>query len=99
MALQLNANPIFIDATFTGKYSAQVGASVPPGGFVIDHIRWYNPTTANHTFVLSDGAGKILLTDICVVGHQSIDYPMNGLKLNDFQVGTLASGALFIYYR
>ncbi len=99
MANNFVSNPIYIDGTFSGKYSAQSGAAVSPGGFVIDHIRWYAPTTAGHTFVLSDGNAKTILTDICVVGLTSVEYPMYGLKINDFEVGTLTSGVLYIYYR
>jgi hypothetical protein len=99
MALDLTANPIYVDATFSGKFSAQTGVTIPPGGLVVDHIRWFAPTTGGHTFILADGNAKTILTDICKVAHQSVDYPMYGLKLDDFQVGTLASGALYIYFR
>jgi len=89
-----------IDSVLASKVSAAAGVAVPPGGWVIDHIRWYNPAAANDTFVLTLGDGTtVFLKDICVTAHQSIDYPMYGLKIEDFQIPTLASGVLYVYFR
>jgi hypothetical protein len=100
MANNLLENPMVIDTAFSTKASAVVNINVPPGGWVIDHIRWYAPTTASHTFVIKSADGNtILLTDYCVVGNTSVEYAMYGMKIEDFQVPTLASGVLYIYYR
>ncbi len=101
MANNYIQNPIVIDQVVASKVSAvaNVSASIPPGGWVIDHIRWYNPSATNTFLItLGDGTTKVL-QDQCVTTHQSVEYPMYGLKLKDFQVPTLDGGTLYIYFR
>lgn len=99
MANNLLQNPMVIDTAFSTKASAVANINVPPGGWVIDHVRWYAPTAAG-TFIITAGDGTtVLLKDICVVTNTSGEYPMYGLRVNDFQVPTLGNGVLFIYYR
>jgi hypothetical protein len=102
MANNFIQNPIVVDTVIASKVSAQAGVStsIPNGGWTIDHIRWVNPSAPADTFLitLGDGTTKVL-QDYCVAANQSVEYPMYGLKLNDFQVPTLASGTLYIYFR
>lgn len=101
MSNVLNTNPLVIDTAFSTKYSVQSGAlSIPPGGFCIDEIYWYNPTASGDTFTVKLGDGATVIRQgRCEAANQSQLFKMYGIRLTDFTVPTLTSGGtLYIYY-
>ena len=99
MANNFISNPMVIDTAFSTKASATAGLSVPAGGWCIDEIYWYQPTTIGHTFIVyqADGTTPVRL-GYCEVANQSQLFKGYGFRLADFQVPTLASGKLYVYY-
>lgn len=97
----LNTNPLVIDTAFSTKYSVQVGAlTPPPGGFVLDEIYWYQPTTIGHTLTMTLGDGATVIRQAyCEAPNQSQIFKMYGMRLEDFQVTTISSGKMYIYFR
>jgi len=99
MANVLNTNPLVIDTAFSAKYSVQAGALTNPT-FTIDEIYWYDPVTVGDTFTFTLGDGNTVLRQgRCEVAAQSQVFKMYGRVIDDFQVPTLSSGKLYIYYR
>jgi|ERR1700676_4820640 hypothetical protein len=99
MANNFKSNPMVIDTVISSKVSAVAGVQVPPGGWCIDEIYWYQPATIADTFqvTLGDGTTPVRI-GYCEVANQSQLFKGYGFRIADFQVPTLASGKLYIYY-
>lgn len=98
MSNVLNAAVIKVDTAFSSKYSAQAGALVN-NVFYIDEIYWYNPVNVGDTVTVTLGDGNTVIRQArCEVANQSQLFKMYGIRVVDFQVPTLSSGTLYIYY-
>jgi hypothetical protein len=63
----------------------------------IERIRWVGATTAGHTAVVQNGAGRVIWA-----GHAKANNDVDDSDVNQWFTGlivpTLASGKLYIYY-
>lgn len=101
MANNYDANPISLTAAnaslknFAGPKYFPVSSN---GRFRVKRIVWVNPTTDAHTFTVTDGAGNVLATGVCVTA--SIGLPQTTVVdelVTDVQLTQISSGTVLIY--
>lgn len=85
MADDLTSNPWVIDSTGP-KTSGEVR---------IDRISWKNVTSASHTVLIVDGAGKTIFEDFASGSLYTTSQPIRRLYTG-VTVSTLSSGKLYI---
>lgn len=92
-----SGNPLVITAPMGATYLN----SGPPNNLAVmpRKIYWLNPANIGDTFIINSADGRVLFTGRCEVANQSqfFDAPVSD-KWRDFQVTTLASGTLYIYF-
>lgn len=87
----------------TQGYKASVASSLgSPLTLIVEKIYWFNPANIGDLVDIGDPiSGLTLLNLRCEVADQSqvIDWTSNPRLWQDFEVGTISSGTLYIYTR
>lgn len=109
MANDYNSKPIVIDAVMASGWKAlqTLVAAANAVGFHVTKVLWVGPTTVGHAFEIksvTSGTPITLLKGTCAVASEDVDYShfddvSGGAPWRDFQVTTLDSGVLYIWYR
>lgn len=89
MANSVDKNPIVIDTAGSTIFNS--------GGVAVKLVRWVGGTTAGHTVVIQDAAGRVLWASVAT-GDNFVDQSLlETVWPEGFKVPTLASGKVYVY--
>lgn len=101
MANSMSGDPLIMDTA-----TANWAANALPGNqsLAVYKISWVNPTTAAHTFSITDATGQVLISSIVTATTAGgvIDLIFNDpialSKQNGWFLSQISSGKLYIYF-
>lgn len=90
-----NVIPAYLPKVVTSTVTALQG----DGYMRVKVCYWYNPSTVGDLVVLQDSAGNLIWKGRCETANQSqwVNLPRE-IEVNGYQVPTIESGELLIYY-
>ena len=88
MANDLTGNPLKIDTAAAGVDIAR--------RLYVKSIRWVGATTAGHTAILKDAAGRVIWESVAA-GANHVEDDLIEEWWDEIDVDTIASGKLYIY--
>ncbi len=100
MANAFGSNPIYLD-TFSS--AIDVGNSIfgdSQAKFKLQSIEWQEPTTADHTAVVTDGDSNPIFDETCLLASQSLIKYYDGRWVSGLKIGVsgVGSGKILISY-
>lgn len=112
MANNLVANPMVITGSLATSYKTQLAAASPNAGvqntsygtlhtLLVDRIEWLSPATIGDSVTIGDpNSGAVLDKFVCETALQSQvhDFSPYSRLWNDFEINSMPSGTLYIWY-
>lgn len=103
MANALTQNPIVVTTAMTQGWKASVASTLGSslGGLRIRTVYWDNPAAVGDTVSIIDPSSSItILAMRCnsTGAPQIIDWEASPERWRDFEVNTISSGTLYIYF-
>jgi hypothetical protein len=98
MANSYGTNPIVLD-TFTGALNLCSLCGFATGTpFKVQTIEWSQPSTVNHTAIITDDNGVPIFSETCFVQYQNVEKSFGGEWINNIKVasGAIQSGKITI---
>jgi hypothetical protein len=98
MSNDTTGNPIILD-TFSS--AIDLGTLMRRTSFSVESIKWQQPTTEDHTCKITDGAGRAIFDELCVVAKDSKIQYYGGGHFNNIKIAQngVSSGKVVIHLR